>query len=117
MRRQGLPERRIQRSDEPARALELWLRGVADRCGARAISVGTVDGLPIASWGDEEEWTVAAAGSLFASGDHFMAIARVPDIHARRITLPNGFELVLSSCGVPVPDSDEVGPHVGRILA
>lgn len=102
------------RSNEPEKALALWLESMARKSGAHAAAVATADGFPIASFGDLADWPLAVAGSVYAAGDRAAALGEIGDVDARKVPLREGLEVVLASCGVPVPA--EVERHVRRIL-
>lgn len=99
----------------PMEALALWLKAMARKSGAHAVSVGTADGLPLASFGDVGAWSLAAAGCVYAEGDRDAARDAIADLDAKRVVFPDGFEVILTSCGAPV--WSEAESHVRRILA
>ncbi len=61
-------ERRTTRSEDPTTALSLFLVAERARRGARALTLGTLDGTLVASSGGPEPSRVAAAGSLKLRG-------------------------------------------------
>lgn len=108
-------ERRVQRSDDPTEALQLWLQAETRRLGARALSVSTPHGIPIAQFGLEDPYTLAMAATLAAQGARVAARAELGDVDGCSIRLDDGLEVVVGACGTFVPADAE--RHVRRILS
>ncbi|MBL4683942.1 MAG: hypothetical protein JKY37_05090 [Nannocystaceae bacterium] len=106
-------ERRVTRSAQPHVALGHFLEAEARRRGARAMAVGTTDGLPIAAWG-EDALLVAAAGSVFAMGKQRRARAEIADVDATLLESSFG-PLVFTCCGVAAK-TPSMTSHIQRIL-
>lgn len=108
-------DRRQNRSTDPALALQLYLEAEAARVGARAMAVGTLDGLPIASCGAVDPLLLSVVGSVQAQGGSPAAIdPQLGDLRAVVVRLADA-AVVLSCCGaVPCPNA---AAGVQRILA
>ena len=108
-------ERRVRRSDDPIEALQLWLQAEARRVGARAMSVSTPQGIPLAQFGLEDPDRLALAASLASRGARMAAREELSDVDGYSIRLEDGLEVVLGTCGTFVPAEGE--RHVRRILS
>ncbi len=108
-------ERRFQRSDDPTEALRLWLEAEARRCGARALSVSTPQGIPIAQFGPADPCALAIAASLASRGARLAAGAELPNVDGCAVELDDGLEVIVGACGTFVPPNAE--QHVRRILS
>ncbi|HHH11270.1 MAG TPA: hypothetical protein ENK23_04260 [Sorangium sp.] len=107
-------ERRTVRSTHPCKALGHFLAAEAQRRSARAVAVGTVDGLPLAAWGDDE-LRLAAVGALFASGQQQAARQRLQDVAATTVESVLG-PLVFTCCGTGDAAQNDIHRHLNRIL-
>lgn len=107
-------ERRTLRSERRCEALGYFLAAESRRRAARAMAIGSVDGLPLAAWGDDD-LRLAAVGALFASGKQAAARDYLEDVQATTISSTWG-PLVLTCCGTGTVEAGEVGRHVSRIL-
>lgn len=104
----------MRRSDDPTEALELWLDVETRRCGARALSVSTPQGIPIAQSGPVDPRRLAIAASLASRGARVASQEELPNVDGRSLQVGDGLELVLGSCGTFIPHDAE--RHVQRIL-
>lgn len=113
------PQRRTRRSSVPSLALEFLLEAEQERAGARALSIGTLDGLPLAGVGDVDAASLAAAGAMRLAGmyEH----TELGELASRCfcmsvVELPEGIKLLITSLdGVPLSTAVESG--VVRILS
>ena len=104
----------MRRSDEPTEALQLWLEAEVRRSGARALSVSTPHGIPVAQFGPVDPRRLAAAAGLASRGARVAAHEECPDVDGCALDLGEGLEIVVGACGSFVPSDAEA--HVRRIL-
>lgn len=119
MQTQTTVQRRSRRSSVPSLALEFLLEAELARGGAKALSIGTLDGLPLAGVGDVEPGNLAAAGALRLAGMGEHPV--LGELAARCfcmsvVELPEGVKLLITSIdGSSL--SPEVESGVVRILS
>jgi predicted regulator of Ras-like GTPase activity (Roadblock/LC7/MglB family) len=109
-------ECRQRRSDHPQLALVYFLQAEARRRGARALTLGTTDGLLVAGCGDGDLELLAAAGSLHAGGQEAMGRREVGRLDSVLLCGKHG-PLVMSYAGASAPPAEVVDRHIDRILA
>lgn len=97
-------DRRMNRSDNRAEALELYLSSLAGRFGAHSVAVADNDGLLVSGFGVDLERLAASTVAPIAANDG------VCELHASNTTLR-----VAAVGGAPLP-SDEVNAAIVRIL-
>ena len=103
-----LEERRTRRSEEPKRALGIFLSSCRTRLGAHALAVGTGRGELVAGSGDGALLVALVGARVAAGGARPDAMAVCPiRVGARRY--------VITSLGNPI--DDQVAAGVERILA
>ncbi len=103
-----LEERRTRRSEEPQRALAIFLSSCRARLGSHALAVGTGGGALVAGSGDGA-LLVALVGARVAAGD------RAPDTFAVCRVRVGERRYVISSLGHAIDDAVAAG--VERILS
>ncbi len=91
----------------------MWLDVETRRCGARALSVSTAQGIPIAQSGPVDPRKLAIAASLASRGARVAANEELPNVDGRSLRI-GGLEIVLGSCGTFLPR--DAPRHVRRIL-
>lgn len=112
-----MTERRLRRSSSKQTALSFFLEAEAKRRGAHALTLGTSDGLPIASWGADDPLLMAAAGSLFSEGRHAEASAACQGVQADIIDVAGEPCVITALLTGAREDLTTLEPHVDRIFA
>lgn len=113
-------ERRTLRSNDPSRAIRIFLAKNAGDSGLRAAVVASNDGLLLGGVGEDLE-AVAALGSAMSSG--IDVSRRCTDqgwSDQALFTTPlevDGERFTVSSLGAPLTSSQGVGQLLGRLLA
>ncbi len=107
------PERRTKRSDEPRKALALFLASARERMGVPALAVSTGDGWLVAGAGDGAI-LLAALGAQVTTG-----ACSSQDVSISKLGLGSGDYVVSALAGAkaPRPSLAEVGDGVRRILS
>lgn len=97
-----MQDRRVQRSENRAEALQIYLASVARRTGAQSVVLADGDGLLVGGHGADLEWI--AANTVAPAND-----AEVSELVA------GGTTLRVAAVGAPLP-TPEVHAAVVRIL-
>lgn len=113
-------ERRVLRSDDPSRAIRIFLAKNAGSSGVRAAVVASGDGMLLGGVGDDDLDALAAVGSAVDAGHDVAGPCEqrgwsAQALFTRRLSIGER-RFVVASLGGPLEAANDVDGLLGRVL-